>query len=124
MLLRIKARWDDGVCVFGFWHSVSVLPTINIDKWQPVPYNVNMATRLEGMSRIRKTRAMMEVEARAGKSLELLIPEILSEVSRDSDAAGRLGILPTTLSHWISKLQIHYECETARRKRLDKQAVA
>jgi hypothetical protein len=76
------------------------------------------------MARIRKTRAMLDVEDREGKSLELLIPEILSQVGRDSDAAGRLGILPTTLSHWISKLQIHYECEAARGKRLDKQAVA
>jgi hypothetical protein len=76
------------------------------------------------MTRIRKTRAMLEVEERAGRSLEILIPEILSQVSRDSDAAGRLGILPTTLSHWISKLQIHYECEAARLRRVDKQAVA
>lgn len=76
------------------------------------------------MSRIRKTRAMLDVEDREGKSLEILIPEILAECGRDSDAAGKLGILPTTLSHWISKLQIHEEAESAREKRLDKQAVA
>jgi len=71
------------------------------------------------MSLIRKTKTMIAVEKRLGRPLEILIPEALGASVRDQDAAGALGILPTTLSHWISRLQLHNEADDARLKRLD-----
>lgn len=74
------------------------------------------------MSQIRKTRAMLDVEAAKGGRLEDLIPEALRTTPRDLEAASSLGILPTTLSHWIGKLQIHEQCEAARELRAEKVA--
>lgn len=76
------------------------------------------------VSRIKKTKQMMAIEEAHGQSIEDLILTALRESTRDQDAANSIGILPTTLSHWIARLSLTNEAEAARNKRLDNLSVA
>lgn len=73
------------------------------------------------MSNVRKTKAMRDIESQFGDSLESLIVNAVRDNPRDQEAAASLGILPTTLSHWISRLHIEEQCEEARNLRLQSQ---
>jgi len=73
---------------------------------------------------VPKTKAMRLCELANRKSTKDEAPDIrdiildaLSAHKRDSDAAYAIGILHTTLSHWITRLGIYYEAEEIRRNR-------
>lgn len=76
------------------------------------------------MSRIKKTKQMIAIEEAHGQPIEELIITALRDSTRDQDAANSIGILPTTLSHWIARLSLTNEAEEARLKRLDNLSLA
>ena len=53
----------------------------------------------------RKSLRMREVEREYGKSLEVLIPELVN-VSNQSETAELFGISKATLGYWMLKLGI------------------
>jgi transcriptional regulator with GAF, ATPase, and Fis domain len=68
---------------------------------------------------VYKTKAMILCEHRNkhnGTVIDIrdLILNALTSNQRDSDAAYSLGILHTTLSHWIQRLGIHYDADRIR----------
>lgn len=67
---------------------------------------------------ITKTQLMHDIEAdNNGTDIRLLILVALEEYSRDRLAATSLGILASTLSHWIPKLGIMSEAMAIREAR-------
>ena len=55
--------------------------------------------------RRKKTRKMLEAEARLGRRLEDALPEMLTEMGL-SATADRLGVSKATLGYWLLKLGI------------------
>ena len=53
----------------------------------------------------RKTRKMLAVEERYGRSLERLLPELVNEKGL-SATAEELGVSKATLGYWLLKLGI------------------
>ena len=57
--------------------------------------------------RIKKTKLMRSVEEKQGRSLELLVPELVNQIGM-SRAASQLGVSPATLGYWMLKMGIQY----------------
>ncbi len=69
-------------------------------------------------SAIRKTHSMILTEkANGGRDIRDLILDAIRTTDRDQDAAHRLNIYPSTLSHWIPKLGIKDQVDEAREER-------
>lgn len=74
--------------------------------------------QLTDRSSIHKTSAMIAVEDDHDDiDIRDIIVNALAENGRDIDAAHAMGIFPSTLSHWIAKLQISDEVDNIRQKR-------
>ena len=55
---------------------------------------------------IRKTKKMLVVEGKLGRSLEEVIPETFNRTGSMLDTARELGIPVQTLYTWVAKLRI------------------
>lgn len=67
---------------------------------------------------ISKTQRMHDIEAEHGGSdIRVVILHVLKLYPKDRLAAAQLGILPSTMSHWIPKLGIVNEVMAIRKAR-------
>ena len=68
--------------------------------------------------RIDKTHDMLVIERNNnGEDIRDTITDALKDFDRDRDAADHIGIYPSTLSHWIARLNITFEVEEIRVER-------
>ncbi|MFQ6029356.1 MAG: hypothetical protein ACE5Q6_17915 [Dehalococcoidia bacterium] len=58
-------------------------------------------------TRVRKTKLMRQVEDKAQRPLETLLPELVNQLGL-SHAAAELGVSPATLGYWMLKMGIQY----------------
>jgi len=58
-------------------------------------------------TRVRKTKLMRQVEEKAQRPLETLLPELVNQMGL-SHAAAELGVSPATLGYWMLKMGIQY----------------
>lgn len=77
-----------------------------------------IVANLTDRSPIPKTASMLQIEhVHEDIDIRDIIINALAESDRDINAAHAMGIFPSTLSHWIVKLQISDEVAAIRLKR-------
>lgn len=63
---------------------------------------------------LRKAELMRSIEARFGKPLEVLLPEMLESYRTQREVAKAFGVHESTINYWLLRLGLRKETQMVR----------